>query len=197
MEMIRTFVAIELDQQALDWLKKVQERLKADFPHGVVRWVDPKGIHLTLKFLGEVPQGKIKAIEEVLKGVSQRHRPFSFTYGGLGCFPSLSHPNVIWVGVEEKTGALLALQQDVEKSLAKLGFKPEDRPFSPHLTLGRVGKGLSGAERKRIGESIKAGGVGYGGEFLVKAISLMKSDLFPTGAVYTRLALFPLGGSVK
>ena len=197
MEMIRTFVAIELDQEALDWLKGVQERLKADLPQGLVRWVDPKGIHLTLKFLGEVPQGKIKAIEEVLKGVGQRHRPFSFSYGGLGCFPSFSHPNVIWVGVEEKTGALRALQEDVERSLAKLGFRPEDKPFSPHLTLGRVGRGLSGAERKRLGEYIKAGGVEYGGEFLVEAISLMKSDLFPTGAVYTRLALFPLSGLAK
>ncbi|MCS7286387.1 MAG: RNA 2',3'-cyclic phosphodiesterase [Anaerolineae bacterium] len=192
MEMIRTFVAIELDEEALEWLKRVQERLKTELPQGIVRWVDPKGIHLTLKFLGEIPANKVKAVEEVLKEVSHRHRPFYFDYGGLGCFPSSSHPNVVWVGVEEKTGALLALQQDVERSLLKLGFRPEDRPFSPHLTLGRVSKGASSAERKRLGEYIKAGKVGSGGKVLVKAISLMKSDLRPSGAVYTRLALFPL-----
>ncbi len=190
--MIRTFVAIELDEEALDWLKEVQERLKAELPQGAIRWVDPKGIHLTLKFLGEIPGGKVRAVEEVLREVSLRHRPFHFAYGGLGCFPSPSHPNVVWVGVEERTGALQALQQDVERSLSKLGFRPEDRPFSPHLTLGRVNRGISSAERKRIGEYIKAGKIGSGGRVLVEAISLMKSDLLPSGAVYTRLALFPL-----
>ncbi len=192
MEIVRTFVAIELDEKALRWLKEVQDRLKAELPQGVIRWVDPGGIHLTLKFLGEIPKSKVKAVEEVLKEVSLRHRPFYFDYGGLGCFPSPSHPNVVWVGVEEKSGALLALQQDVERSLSRLGFKPEDRPFSPHLTLGRVGRGISSAERKRLGEYIKLGKVGKGGRVLVEAISLMKSDLLPSGAVYTRLALFPL-----
>lgn len=196
MEIIRSFVAIELDDKALEWLKNVQERLKAELPQGVIRWVNPEGIHLTLKFLGEIPRSRVKAVEEVLQEVSLRHRPFRFAYGGLGCFPSLSHPNVVWVGVDEKTGALKALQQDVERSLAKLGFRPEDKPFSPHLTLGRVNKGVTSAERKRLAEYIKAGKVGSGGEVLVKAISLMKSDLLPTGAVYTRLALFSLKTSV-
>jgi len=160
----------------------------------MVRWVNPWGIHLTLKFLGEVQAPKLQAVEDALKALCGKFQPFSFSYGSLGCFPSFNRPSVIWVGVQEPSGVLAALQKEVERSLTKLGFKPESRPFSPHLTLGRVGKRVSGAERRKLGERIKSHQVGKMGEVKVETISLMRSDLKPTGAVYTRLASFPLGG---
>lgn len=194
MELIRSFVAIELSPQALEQLAALQEQLKAQIPSGMVRWVNPYGIHLTLKFLGEVQAPRLRDVESTLRALCVKFQPFTFSYGGLGCFPSFNRPNVIWVGVEESSGALQALHKEVERSLARLGFRPEARPFSPHLTLGRVGRGVGGTERRRIGEHIRNRSVGRLGEIQVEAISLMRSDLKPTGAVYTRLASFPLGG---
>ncbi len=194
MQLIRSFVAIELEQEMLRKLASVQEELKESIPSGLVRWVDPYGIHLTLKFLGEVPAPKIEQVKRALEKACASHNPFSFSCGGLGCFPNARRPNVIWVGVQDDTGRLEAIQREVEKALAPLGFAPERRPFSPHLTLGRVGRRVGGAERRHIGQVVQSRQVGDLGRVHVKAVSLMRSDLRPTGAVYTCLARFPLGG---
>ncbi|HDN80761.1 MAG TPA: RNA 2',3'-cyclic phosphodiesterase [Chloroflexi bacterium] len=194
MELIRSFVAVELDPHTLKQLAALQEQLKAQIPSGLVRWVNPQGIHLTLKFLGEVKAPKLEAVKGALEKVCSRYQPFTFSYGGLGCFPSTNRPNVIWVGVEEPSGTLLALQKEVEDALARLGFKPENKAFSPHLTLGRVGRRVSGAERRKLGERIRSFEAGTMGQVKVEMVSLMRSDLKPSGAVYTRLASFPLGG---
>ncbi len=194
MEQIRTFVAIELDKSIKDGLADLQDQLKAKAPKGAVRWVRPEGIHLTLKFLGNVPveriEGVIKALEEACQGFS----PFSLSVGGLGCFPNLKRPRVIWVGVEEPTGELAALQAAIEKALVKLGFQPEERKFQPHLTLGRLKRQASRGQPQRLGELIESMTIGEIGEMEARIVSLMKSELKPTGAVYTRLAAVKLTG---
>ena len=133
---MRTFIAIPLPQECRVMLDQLQQSLrkhKAD-----VRWVAIPSIHLTLKFLGEVDSGIIPKLKEFLDNHSKAERPFDLSLHGLGCFPNLIRPRIIWCGISGETERLLNLQQRVERVCVELGFAPEDRPFHPHLTLGRV-----------------------------------------------------------
>lgn len=191
--MIRSFVAIELPEGAKDALQGVGRRLRGKVPPDSVRWIKVSGIHLTLKFLGNVAEADLPRIKDRLIQVGQRHAGFTFSFGGVGCFPNTKRPRVVWVGVEEQTGTLLSLQQDVENSLASLGFEPEKRAYHPHLTLGRTQRRVSPRDQRRLGEIIATAGVGELGQVRVASFRLMRSDLRPDGAVYASLAAFPLG----
>jgi len=125
--------------------------------------------------------------------VGRRHTPFTFTVGGVGCFPNLRRPGVVWVGVQEDSGALAALQRAVEKGLKPLGFEAERRAFHPHLTLGRTRKGIHSFDQRRLGEVIAAAGVGELAQVHATSFRLMRSDLRPDGAIYSAMAEFPLG----
>ena len=188
MEKIRTFIAIELSESIKDDLTKLQERLKGEAPRGSVRWVRAEGIHLTLKFLGDVPADQIGEITKALQKSCQGFAPFSLSCGGLGCFPNLKRPRVMWVGIQEETGTLAQLQKAIEENVAPLGYPPEKRKFSPHLTLGRVQRRVSSGDLRRLGELVGASEIGTLGHMEVRSVNLIRSDLRPSGAVYTRLA---------
>jgi 2'-5' RNA ligase len=182
MEKIRTFIAIELDESIKDSLTELQERLKGEAPRGSVRWVRSGGIHLTLKFLGDVPADQIGEITKALQKSCQGFAPFSLSCGGLGCFPNLRRPRVVWVGVQEETGTLAQLKKSIEENVAPLGYP------SPHLTLGRVQKRVGPGDRGRLGDLVGALEIGVLSQMEVRSVNLMRSDLRPSGAVYTRLA---------
>jgi 2'-5' RNA ligase len=188
MEKIRTFIAIELSESIKDDLTKLQERLKGEAPRGSVRWVRAEGIHLTLKFLGDVPADQIGEITKALQKSCQGFAPFSLSCGRLGCFPNLKRPRVMWVGIQEETGTLAQLQKAIEENVAPLGYPPEKRKFSPHLTLGRVQRRVSSGDLRRLGELVGASEIGTLGHMEVRSVNLIRSDLRPSGAVYTRLA---------
>ncbi len=192
--MIRSFVAIDLPDTLKAALQDVAAQLRARVPPNTIRWGRVQGIHLTLQFLGNVAESDLAGIEAALAEVARRHRPFTFEAAGLGCFPNLRRPRVVWVGVREETGALLALQRDVERALKPLGFKPERRAFHPHLTLGRLGRRASSADQQQIGAVVREADVGLLGRVAVDTFRLMRSDLRPNGAVYTPLATFELAG---
>jgi 2'-5' RNA ligase len=194
MERIRTFIAIELDESIKDGLTKLQERLKGEAPRGSVRWVRAEGIHLTLKFLGDVPANQIGEITRALERSCQGCTPFSLSCGDLGCFPNLKRPRVVWVGIQEETGTLAQLQKVIEENVAPLGYPSEKRKFSPHLTLGRVQRRVSSGDLRRLGELVGASEIGTLGLMEVRSVNLMRSDLRPSGAVYTRLAEVELEG---
>jgi len=194
MEKIRTFIAIELGESIKDELTKLQERLKGEAPRGSVRWVRPGGIHLTLKFLGDVPADQIEEIARALQKSCQGFAPFSLSCGGLGCFPNLNRPRVVWVGIQEETGTLAQLHEAIEENVAPLGYPTEKRKFSPHLTLGRVQRRVGSGDRRRLGELVGALEIGTLGQMEVRSVNLMRSDLRPSGAVYTRLAEVELKG---
>jgi 2'-5' RNA ligase len=194
MEKIRTFIAIELDESIQDGLTRLQEQLQGEAPRGSVRWVRPGGIHLTLKFLGDVPADQIGEITGALQKSCQGFAPFSLSCGGLGCFPNLKHPRVVWVGVQEETGTLAQLHKAIEENVAPLGYPTEKRKFSPHLTLGRVRRQVGSGDRRRLGELVGASETGSLGQMEVRSVNLMRSDLQPSGAVYTRLAEVELKG---
>jgi 2'-5' RNA ligase len=187
MEKIRTFIAIELDESIQDGLTRLQDQLKGEAPRGSVRWVRPGGIHLTLKFLGDVPADQVGEIARALQKGCQGFAPFSLSCGGLGCFPNLKHPRVVWVGIQEETGTLAQLKKAIEENVAPLGYPTEKRKFSPHLTLGRVRRRVGSGDRRRLGELVGASEAGSLGQMEVRSVNLMRSDLQPGGAVYTRL----------
>lgn len=194
MAAVRSFVAIDLTGPVRESLGKQISRLAAIIPPGTVRWVRPEAIHLTLKFLGEVSQDSLGQIRELLELAASRRSPFAFQLRGLGCFPDNRKPRVLWVGVKEESGSLAGLQEALEAGFERLGYRREGRPFSPHLTLGRVREGAAIAAARAAGESVERSPTEDYGDIRVDAIYLMRSDLRPTGAVYSRMAEIPLRG---
>jgi len=192
MEQIRSFVAIELEDELRTELKRIQESLRGKRIADGVRWVRPEGIHLTLKFLGNVPANRIHEVVPAVADSTEGVEPFSISLAGLGCFPSFARPNVIWVGVGGETGALARLRANIEANLATLGYPPEKREYTPHLTLGRVDRRTGAADRRRLGALVQTETFASHSEMLVREISLMKSELSPAGARYTRLGAVQL-----
>jgi len=138
---VRAFVAIEIPVEMRHQLVEQITRLKQHIPSTTVRWVRLEGIHLTLKFLGDVSLDKLDQITVLLEEVGLRPTPFRIDIGQFGCFPNPRRPSGLWGGVEDSSGVLIRLQADLEGVLSQIGFKRETRPFHPHLTLGRVKRG--------------------------------------------------------
>jgi 2'-5' RNA ligase len=187
MTALRTFVAVELDEELGDKLARLQDRLRGQLSPRSVRWVRQGGIHLTLKFLGDTLPDQVEAVKIALSKAASDISPFEFTVGGLGCFPNIRRPRVLWVGLYEPTGALSRLRDAVEDHVAPLGFPTEKRSFHPHLTLGRVQRNASNSEVREVGELVEASAIGNLYEMAVRQVSYIQSDLKPGGAVYTTL----------
>jgi 2'-5' RNA ligase len=191
-EVLRTFIAIELDEPLRIAIARVQGKFKRAAPPGSVKWVAPDGIHLTLKFLGDTPASQLGEIEAALRAACAGTTPFEFSVEGRGCFPNTRRPRVVWVAVRDKGQMLARLQTAIERHVAPLGWPTEERGFSPHLTLGRVARGASPAEEAAVGQMIEKSVVEQIGAQRVTAVNLIASDLRPTGAVYTTLVSVPL-----
>jgi 2'-5' RNA ligase len=187
MATLRTFIAIELDRELKNQLRHVQDQLRAQGVTRGVRWVQPDGIHLTLKFLGDTPLERVEEVKAALARAAAKVGPFSFAVSGLGCFPNARQPRVVWVGLQEPTGTVVRLRDAVEAQVAPLGFPTENRPFNPHLTLGRVQRDSSKSEVRKIGEAVAASAIGAVGEMTATTVCFIQSDLKPSGAVYTTL----------
>jgi 2'-5' RNA ligase len=192
MDGVRTFIAIELTPEILDKLGNLQARIREAVPPGLVRWVQPQGIHLTLKFLGEVPSSKVDDVAAAVQKAGASYAPFTLQVGGTGCFPNVHRPRVVWVGVQESSGTLQKLQGEIERAMVPLGYPPEGRGFHPHLTLGRV-KGGSRDALEALGQYVHRANVQVG-QMAVSAVHVMRSDLLPGGAVYTALSVTHLDG---
>lgn len=186
MDQIRAFIAVELPDAVRAALSASQGRLGAK-QHPYVKWVDPGGIHLTLKFLGNIDADKVSPITEAIAGAAQGVSPFRLQLGGLGAFPNPRRPNVIWVAVTGDVERLASLQRGIDRFLVPLGFSPESRLFTPHLTLGRLRERASASERESIGESLTTAKPDEV-PFQAGEVSLMRSTLTPSGAIYSRLS---------
>lgn len=188
--MIRSFIAIELPDEIRHALAEVQKNLRRDV--GGVRWVEPGSIHLTLKFLGDIPAEQIQPIAAAAMGVVQDEPPLSLGVSGLGAFPNPRRPRVIWVGIEGDVERLGRLQTRLEEALGPLGFPREERAFRPHLTVGRVKDPRRPPDLTRALADVT---VPRCNSFDVREILLYKSDLKPPGAIYTKLQHLPFAGS--
>ena len=191
MEQVRSFIAIELPDELKLGLAQLEAQLKMS-RQPWVKWVDPYSIHLTLKFLGSVNVDRINEITKVMEESVQGIPPLHLEVKDLGVFPSLSRVQVAWVGVSGEVDKLSQLQQHLETNLARLGFAPESRPFTPHLTLARLRNQASLDEQQKFGQLIANTRFEATYTIKVDAISLIKSQLTREGAIYSRISLVAL-----
>ena len=155
-----------------------------------VAWVAPENFHITLKFFGGVDEARLPALIDALRATAVDRGPFDLEITGLGAFPSVSRPRVLWAGAEEGAAALGALALAVDDAVAPLGFPREERPFTAHVTLARV------REPRRapgLAEALGAAAPRRFGRVRIEQLALMRSDLSPRGARYTGLSAVPLG----
>jgi len=181
--MLRLFVAIDLPAPITRALAAHTAPLRVD---RAVRWVAPESLHLTLKFLGDTPEERVPEVIGALEEATGAHGPLDLVIGGFGTFPHRGPARVLWVGVDGDLDGLAALAAAVERSLAPLGWPPEERPFTPHVTLGRARKG---SPRRAVHALTDLGEVG---RFTAEALVLFASELKSTGAVHVPLASVPL-----
>jgi RNA 2',3'-cyclic 3'-phosphodiesterase len=185
MSMLRAFIAVEIPAE-------IQQRIQretANFRQGIdplVRWVPVQNTHLTLKFLGDVSPNSLEFIRQMLRTEAENVPCFEMHLAGLGAFPNLKRPRVLYVGIQAPA-ALDVLARGIEAASRRLGYEPEERPFSAHLTLGRVRQNVNATEQQQIRRAIENTQVDLLGTARVDSVHLYKSDLNPGGSVYTRL----------
>lgn len=191
----RLFWAIPVPGELYEAIAAIQLELTRRLPIDVVRWIPPINVHLTLAFLGDWPVSKVAQAAAAVAEVVEPMKPFRLRYASLGCFPSPKSPRVIWVGVTGDMDALYRLQKAVAEAMVQQGWQPDNKPFTPHLTIGRVRKGLGRTTLALIGKMVERTKVEPFGEHAVQEIYLFKSDLKPSGAVYTPVSRIRLYGT--
>ncbi|MEX2161992.1 MAG: RNA 2',3'-cyclic phosphodiesterase [Anaerolineales bacterium] len=194
MSMARTFIAVEMPEPLQRALDKISVNLRKQMVDLPIRWVNTHNIHLTLKFIGETDQAIIPRIAAAVADVAKRFPPFEISLTELGVFPNPNKPLVLWVGVQAPA-PLAQLQQGIESALAQWGIPVEERPFHPHLTLGRVRREHRVANLKRIAEFMAAAKMEPSASARIDSVTLFRSDLKPGGSVYNPLSRSPLLGN--
>jgi len=180
---MRCFVAIELPDAVRRRLADLQARL-ADLGRAV-RWTRPESIHLTLKFLGEVPDGQVSEVCTLARQIAEKYYAFDLEVAGTGCFPLRGPVRIVWIGVSQPSPLLLNCQADCEAGYAELGFEAENRAYSPHLTIGRVNDPSVG---QRIRQALREFETFSAGGFTAHELTVFQSVLRPGGSIYTPLA---------
>ena len=188
--MTRTFIAVDLNDAVTLALERQIAVLAIALPG--VRWVDPAALHLTLAFLGELDESQVVAATEAAEASASQAQPFRLAIAGLGAFGSPKAPRVIWAGLGGDLAALRGLHADVARELQARGFPPEERAFSPHLTLARIKQPLRPDAVSRL-SMLMAEPVDNGASMRVDALDVMKSELRRDGALYTLLRTCPFG----
>jgi 2'-5' RNA ligase len=184
---VRLFVAIELEDEVRSALAALGAAIGRSCEG--VRWIPTEQVHLTVRFLGEVPDGEVNGVAGAVARAATRAEPFTFELADCGCFPPRGPVRIVWAGVREPSGALSGLVEAVNSELEKEGFERERRPFSPHITIGRVREDRSGGRVRAA-----AGGETFGPvEQPVQIVTLMQSVLSPKGPTYTRISRTSLG----
>ena len=187
---VRAFIAISLPERVLQAIAKLQESLKGS--GFKIRWTRKEGIHLTIKFLGDIYWDDVEKIHEAMEQTTRNFSPFNLRGKGVGVFPDIRRPRVVWVGITGDVEELGLLQRDLEDQLNNIGFPKERRSFKGHLTVGRV-KGR--VDLAKLANALEAAGEFRTEPFMVQSVVLFQSDLRPNGAVYSRLTEVPLGNA--
>jgi len=190
MSLLRAFIAVdiplEIRQTIHDKMESVRSTLGA-----LIRWIPPENMHLTLKFLGDTSQANVEFLIQMMRAEADSCQAFDMHLGGLGSFPNPKRPRVIYIGIQAPAG-LDALQRGIESAARRLGYEAEDRAFSPHLTIGRVKQNTFAAEQQKIRRALEETKIDLLCIARVDSVHLYKSDLQPSGSVYTRLYSAPL-----
>lgn len=191
MSLLRTFIAVDIPPAIQTAIQQKTEILFRVIDSSLVRWVSPRNIHLTLKFLGDISPANVEMLTQILRDTSDSCPAFDIHISGLDSFPSPKRPRIIYIGVQAPA-ELEALYRGIESATARLGYESESRQFSPHLTLGRVRQALSAGDLQKIRKALEETQVDSLGTARVDLLHLYKSDLRPTGSVYTKLFSAPL-----
>ena len=185
---IRTFIAIEIPGNIISKIRELQEGIKV---YGLkIRWVRPENIHLTLKFLGDVEAVTIGEIAGTISKTVEGYTPISLNAKGIGVFPGIKRPRVLWVGLTGQLDSLVRLQKTLDENFKLLGFPGEKRSFKGHLTMGRIKAKI---DVKKFGDALMAFRSFESETFTAGQIVIYKSELKPSGAFYTKLADASLG----
>ncbi len=188
---MRAFIAVELPEEMRDLLAARQDVLRAAMGRAAeaVRWSRPEGTHLTLQFLGDVPEELIPRIADGMREGCAGQKEVGLALGRIGAFPGITRPRVLWIGLEGDTGRLVTLQARIAEHLQKLGYRP-DKLFQPHVTLGRMRDTARRDELDKVSRTLKQqeNKPIERKPFTAYHVSLMKSELRPGGSVYTELA---------
>jgi len=185
---MRSFIALEINEAIRSKLGHLQARLKT--AGADVTWVAPHAIHLTLKFLGDIPGDTIEKIRTILDDIARTVHPFEIDIGSLGVFPKPDFPRVVWVGLEKGAQESTDLAENIEERLESIGFPKEERSFKPHLTIGRV---RTPRNKDALKAKILSTSIDERPSHLVSSIVLFQSDLTPQGPIYTKLHESRLG----
>lgn len=191
MGLLRAFIASELPPALQDAVHNATAGLRETLRDGLIRWVPSHNVHLTLKFLGDVSPSSLDLIKQMLMAEASQFPAFAVQVEGLGCYPNLRRPRVLWVGLKAPT-ELSWLQRAIEAAAARLGYESEERDFSPHLTIGRVRQNVSSDDVHQIRTALEGCRIGLLGSARVDAVHLFKSELRPEGSIYTKLFSAPL-----
>ena len=185
-DVIRTFIAVDLPSSVLDALGQVSSQLQEKLPDTPVRWVNSQKMHLTLKFLGDISKENIGMVEKILHSEAAKRQAMEIGIGGIGAFPKMRHPRVIWIGIEAPS-ELFDLRRGIEDGVARMGYNYDKYDFTPHLTLGRISRKASARDVRTVGNVLHEFQVGFIGVARIGAVHLYRSDLRPEGAKYTCL----------
>jgi len=181
---LRTFLAIDLPSSLHSAIGQKQKDLKRELPG--IAWVKLENLHVTLKFFGDTPEEKIPELQKVVQQTVKEIPSFVITLRGFGVFPDKRSPRTLWTGIEGEAAVLVDLANRIESAVVPFGFPQEGKTFRPHLTLARIKK-----DHRSIGQAIEKAGVLADpfifGRVLVEQVTLFKSDLRPTGSIYTKL----------
>jgi 2'-5' RNA ligase len=186
-QQIRSFIAIELPSEIKAGLLQLQTEMKSS-DYTFVKWVNVEGIHLTLKFLGNIPSLKVDEITGAMSNIVKGIPPFQLETACLGVFPNIRRPNVFWIGISGDLDKLSSLQERIDSVLEQRGFPKEKRAFNPHLTLARIKEDASVQNRQEFGKLIENKNFSANYQFEVNSVFLMRSQLLSGGAVYHRLS---------
>jgi 2'-5' RNA ligase len=190
---LRAFIAVELPTAMLRRLGTEIAKLEELVDGRAIRWVESEAIHLTLQFLGEIDDRTAELIAGCLDDVCASYPRMSLDIGGLGGFPNLNRPRVIWIGIREPDRSFSKLQAEIEGGVSKVGIEAEDRAYHPHLTVGRLRREASQSEERLLADRLRMIQIADLGSVQVEGVSLMQSELTRAGAVYSRLHYAPLG----
>ena len=188
---LRAFLASEVPTSFQDAIQATTTGLRKNLGDDLIRWVPVHNVHLTLIFLGDISSSSLDLIKQMMTVEAAQVRAFEIQIEGLGSYPNSRRPRVLWVGLNAPV-ALTYLQHALEMAAARLGYAPEDREFSPHLTIGRVRQNVSAADQQKVRDALEGTKVGNLGAVCVNGVHLFKSDLQPTGSLYTKLFSAPL-----
>ncbi|MDQ3005806.1 MAG: RNA 2',3'-cyclic phosphodiesterase [Chloroflexota bacterium] len=185
MSRLRAFIAVDLPLEIRQDIQFATSNLRRD-TGSLIRWVAVENMHLTLKFLGDIPSANVEALTQMIHAQADSFNCFDIHLTGIGSFPSPKRPRVIYIGIQAPA-ALVAFQHQLESATGELGYNPEERAFAPHLTIGRVRQHVSADDQQKIRHALEESTIDSLGTARVNSVHLYKSDLKPTGPLYTKL----------